>query len=145
MFKWETLKQIGPHDLKYQDRVVAGKVLEVELTGGKVVRVWRADNGQDYFCHGLSFGGKEAPGGSVSPLSDHVSVILREHYDSVAEQEAKAGDIVVWTGADENDVVHSAILTDPVLAQGQGILDYATRLLTKNGILPETSITLEKL
>jgi hypothetical protein len=145
MFQWETLKEIGSHDLKYQGRIVTGKVLEVELAGGKAVRVWRADNGQDYFCHGLTFGGKEAPGGAISPLSDHVSIILREHYESVAEQEARAGDIVVWTGADENDVVHSAILTDPVLAQGEDVLDYSARLQTKNGILPETSMTLEKL
>src|SRR4051812_41202822 len=69
--KWETMKEIGPHELKYKDRTVSGKTIELELTSGAMVRVWRADNGQKYFCHGLTFGGKEALGGVISPLGDH--------------------------------------------------------------------------
>lgn len=53
LFKWETMKEVGPHALHYQDRAVPGKIVEVQLTSGDQVRVWRADNGQEYFCHGL--------------------------------------------------------------------------------------------
>jgi hypothetical protein len=104
--------------------------------------VWRANNGQDYFCHGLTFGGTEAPGGPISPLGDHVPTILRGHFEVLAEADAKAGDILVWRGVSVSDVVHSAILTDPLPATGATYLDYAARLQTKNGIQPEANMTL---
>jgi len=99
IFKWETLTEIGSRELRYQDRTVPGKILEVELTRGEKVRGWRADDGQDYFCHGLTFGGKAAPGGVVSPLSDHIPTILRGYYDSVPYGQSRTGDILVWRGA----------------------------------------------
>jgi hypothetical protein len=40
LFKWETLREIGPLTLPYEEPV-SGKVLEVELAGGPTVRVWR--------------------------------------------------------------------------------------------------------
>jgi hypothetical protein len=115
------------------------------LTGGERVRGWRADNGQDYFCHGLTFGGKDAPGGVVSPLSDHIPTILRAYYEAVAPGQASAGDILVWRGASRDEIIHSAILVDPVLTAGENDLDYAAVVQTKNGILPETTMTLGKL
>ena len=142
IFKWDTIKEVGAHELKYQDRTVAGKIFEVELSSGAPVRVWRADNGQEYFCHGLTFGGKDVPGGVLSPLGDHVMTILRGHYESIPEVHAKAGDILVWQGASASDVVHSAILTDAIVAKGTNQLDFLARLQTKNGILPETNMTL---
>jgi hypothetical protein len=145
IFRWETLKEVGPRELKYRDRTVPGKILEVELTSGAKVRVWRADNGREYFCHGLTFGGAEAPQGAVSPLGDHVPTILRGHYEAIPEAQARAGDILVWRGAGAGDVVHTAILTDPVVTPGKNYLDYATRLRTKNGILPEAGMTLGQL
>jgi hypothetical protein len=144
IFKWETLKEIRPYELKYQDRTVGGRILEVELTSGQMVHVWRADNGQDYFCHGLTFGGGAAPGGAVSPFGDHIATILREHYEEIPEVQARAGDVLVWFGADANDVIHSAILTDPAVSGGQS-LDDSARLQTKNGILPEVNMTLGSL
>jgi hypothetical protein len=60
VFKWETLKEVGPHTLPFKEPV-SGKVLEVELTSGHKVEVFRADDGLFYFCHGLTFGGKDAP------------------------------------------------------------------------------------
>src|SRR4051812_29216865 len=92
MFKWDAMQEIGPQALKYQDRTVSGKVFEIELSSGEKVRVWRADNGEDYFCHGLTFGGKEAPGGIISPLSDHVPKILREQYQEISSADATPGD-----------------------------------------------------
>jgi hypothetical protein len=66
---------------------------EVELTSGPRVRVWRAGDAQHYFCHGLTFGGKEAPGGPISPFSGKaVETILQRHYHSVPEPEAKPGE-----------------------------------------------------
>ena len=46
---------------------------------------------------------------------------------------------------DRNEVVHSAILTDPVIAAHASYLDYASRLQSKNGIRPEANLTLEEL
>lgn len=145
LFKWETMKEVAPHALHYQDRTVPGKIVEVQLTSGDQVRVWRADNGQEYFCHGLTFGGKAAPGGVISPLADHVPTILRGHYEALPDAQARAGDILVWRGASADDVAHSAVLTGPFITQGTKVLDYETRLQTKNGILPETSMTLGQL
>lgn len=145
IFQWETLKEVGPHELRYQTLTVPGKIFEVDLASGAKVRVWRADNGQEYFCHGLTFGGKKTPGGAVSPFGDHVPIILREHYQSIPESQAKAGDILVWQGASANDVVHSAILTHPILSPGKDYLDGTARLQTKNGILPETNMSLRQL
>jgi hypothetical protein len=145
IFKWETMKEITSHELKYQDRTVLGKIFEVELTSGEEIRVWRADNGQEYFCHGLTFGGKEAPGGVISPLGDHVPTILRGHYDAIPRAQAGAGDILVWRGTSASDVIHSAILQDPIVTPEKNDLDYATRLQTKNGILPETTMSLGQL
>jgi hypothetical protein len=145
IFKWETLTEIGTRELQYQDRTVPGKIMEVELTSDEKLRVWRADNRQDYFCHGLTFGGKAAPGGVVSPLSDHIPTILRGYYDSVPNGQARPGDILVWRGPGPAEVVHSAILVDPILNAGGNDLDYSAVLRTKNGILPETNMTLGKL
>jgi hypothetical protein len=145
IFMWETLKEVGPQDLRYQDGTVAGKILQVELTTGETVHVWRAQNGQEYFCHGLTFGGKDAPGGAASPVGQDIPTILRRHYEAVREAQARAGDILVWRGVGANDVVHSAILTDVRVAPGMNHLDYAAGLQTKNGLLPEANMTLEDL
>jgi hypothetical protein len=145
IFKWETMKEIQRHELQYQGRTVPGTIFEVELTSGQRVRVWRADNGLDYFCHGLTFGGKDAPGGAVSPLAEYVPTILRGYFEVIPEARATAGDILVWRGISANDVVHSAILSDPVLAPGMNALDETTKLQRKNGILPEASMNLGQL
>src|SRR5438128_1664625 len=62
IFKWDAMCEVGPHALPFQEPV-QGKIFEVELTSGHRVNTFRADDGQFYFCHGLTFGGKEAPGG----------------------------------------------------------------------------------
>jgi len=141
------MRELGSRALTYEGHPPRpGKAYEVELTSGQKIRAWRADNGEDYYCHGLTFGGKEAPGGLVSPFGDDIPTILREHYQLVEkEAHARAGDILVWRGVEANDVIHSAILTDPVMAQGKDYLDYSTRIQTKNGIEPETSMTLQRL
>lgn len=146
IFVWDTLKEIGSHDLKYESGTMSGKIVEVELTSGEKVHAWRAVNGQDYFCHGLTFGGKEAPGGAVSPFSGKdVQIILDNHYRFVdPESDAVPGDILVWKGLG-GDTPHSAILTDPVVLPGKKYLDYASKVRTKNGRYTETEMTLERL
>ncbi len=143
IFKWETMREVEVKTLHYQMGDIAGKDFEVELTSGPKVTVWRSDDGQQYFCHGLTFGGKEAPGGAISPYGKEVPAILSGHYDPVSESQAKPGDILVFRGADANEVVHSAVLTDAVVTQGRTYLDYATRLQSKNGSKPEANLTLE--
>jgi hypothetical protein len=145
MFKWETLREIGVDSPRLQSGVIPGRVYEVELTSGAKLQVWRADDGRQYFCHGLTFGGKEAPGGAVSPYGKEVPTILRGHYTPVPESAVTAGDILVWHGIDPGDILHSAIVTQPVRAEGQTQLDYSTRLQTKNGFEPETNTTLWRL
>src|SRR6202051_4125530 len=124
LFRWETLLEGGPHVLAYA-RPVPGMVMTVDLTSGTAIRVFRADDGQFYFCHGLTFGGKEAPGGPVSPFSGKdVRTILDNHYRLVElESSAAAGDILVWIGP-AGETPHSAILTDPVVSVGKTFLDY---------------------
>jgi hypothetical protein len=144
-FRWETLREIGPHDLGYAP-VVPGKMCEVELTSGATVQAWRADDGQQYFCHGLTFGGKGAPGGPISPFTGRaVETILQHHYQLVTEAEAKPGDILVWRGIAPDTTPHSAVLTDVVMAPGKSYLDEATRLQSKNGMLPEQNLLLAAL
>jgi hypothetical protein len=145
VFKWDTMLEVGPYELKYTERTVPGRTFEVVIGSGEKVRVWRADDGQEYFCHGLTFGGKEAPGGVASPLSDHIPTILRGHFNAIPEIQARAGDILIWRGASMDDIVHSAILNNPKRVPGQDALDYAAMLQTKNGIMPETIMSLGQL
>jgi hypothetical protein len=146
MYQWDTLKEIGPHELQYLGKPVPGTMCEVELVGGKTIRVWRSADGTKYFCHGLTFGGKEAPGGAISPYTGKpVETILEEHYQMIPEEQARAGDILVWRGIAPETTPHSAVLTDPVLEEGKRYLAYTTRLQSKNGLSPEMNMTLEQL
>ncbi len=145
IFKWESMREIGRHTLRYE-QPVHGTVFEVELVSGPMIRVFRSDDGQFYFCHGLTFGGKEAPGGAVSPFSGKdVRSILDNHYRLVApESDAVRGDILVWKGLDD-DTPRSAILSEPIIRERRGHLDYSTKVQSKNGRLPETEMTLDRL
>jgi len=145
LFRWHTLREIADHPLRYPSRTVAGKTYEVELTTAETIQVWRADDREQYFCHGLTFGGKASPRGTISPYGNQVPTILHGHYELISEGEAVTGDILVWRGADARDVIHSAILTAPIKAPGKNYLDYESNLRTKNGIDPETTMTLERL
>ena len=122
---------------------VNGSIIEVELTSGSRISVFRADDHQFYFCHGLTFGGTAAPGGPVSPFSGYdVQTILSDFYQRIdPESDATPGDIVVWSGIG-TDTPHSAILTDPIATVGQKYLDYHSLLRSKNGKLPEETLTL---
>jgi hypothetical protein len=145
LFRWDTLTVIGPHDLLYQGQPVPGMTCEITLSSDRTITVWRAGDGKQYFCHGLTFGGKEAPGGVLSPYTGiPVETILEEHYQMIPEADAQPGDILVWRGPAPETTPHSAILTDPIVRAGERNLAYETRLQTKNGLSPETNMTLEK-
>ncbi len=145
IFKWETLRALRPHTLPFKE-LVQGTLVEVELAGGQKVHGFRADDGQFYFCHGLIFGGKEAPGGAVSPFSGNdVRLIVANHYQLVdPESAAVAGDILIWRGPG-GETPHSAILTNPIVQPGKNYLDYRSQLRSKNGKLPEETMTFERL
>jgi hypothetical protein len=146
IFKWETMKEIGPHELQHQGKSVPGTRCEVQLTSGNKVQVWRSADGKQYFCHGLTFGGKESPAGVISPYTGQsVETILQEHYQMIPEGQARVGDILVWWGLAPETTPHSAILTDPIIAEGKSYLDDTARLQTKNGLSPETNMNLEQL
>jgi hypothetical protein len=145
IFRWETLREIGPHDLGYQPPV-PGTMMEVTLTSGAIVRVWRSTDARQYFCHGLTFGGRGAPGGPVSPYTGKsVETVLRECYQSIPEAEARADDILVWRGIEPETTPHSAVLTEVARLPGRGELHESSRLISKNGMLPEGVFTLEEL
>src|SRR5258707_5644393 len=96
LFRWETLRELATDNIRTKSGVVQGKMCEIELASGKTVRVWRSDDGRQYFCHGFTFGGKEAPGGPISPYTGKsVETILQEHYQLIPETEARPGDILV--------------------------------------------------
>ncbi len=145
MIKWETLLEIAPQSLRYRSGEILGSTFEVELTNGEKIQVWRATNGQQYFCHGLTFGGKDAPGGFASPYGKEVATILRGYYQQVPEAQAQTGDALVWWDWGSHTAVHSALLTSAAFVEHGWHLDYATRLQSKNGILPEAQVTLEEL
>lgn len=150
MFNWDTLVEIGPEVLPYKVPVTGAR-LEVALVTGEQVQVWRSDDRRQYFCHGLTFGGTSAPGGPVSPLSGQpVETILRALYRLVPDEAAtRPGDVVVWRaapGSPEGATPHSAVLTEVVVRTDRGYLDGAvTRLRTKNGMMPETTLPLDEL
>jgi hypothetical protein len=145
IFRWETLTVIGPHVLGFRPPV-PGIMMQVMLMSGTTVRVWRSADARQYFCHGLTFGGKDAPGGPVSPYTGApVETILREHYTSVPEAEARAGDILIWRGVEPETTPHSAVLSEVVRLPGRDELHEPSRLLSKNGMLPEDVFTLEEL
>jgi len=145
IFRWETMREVGSHTLDYE-KPVRGKIFEIELTSGHKVEIFRADDGQFHFCHGLTFAGTNAPGGAVSPFSGKdVRTILENHYKPVLpESGAVRGDILVWKGPDGN-TPHSAILTEPIVLPGTELLSYSSKVRTKNGSFPEAEMTLARL
>jgi len=147
MFKWETLKEVGTQDLQHQGQVYPGKVYEVQLTNGQRINAWVADDRLQYFCHGLTFGGKDAPGAPVSPFTGRpVETILEGYYHPIPDSQARANDILVWKGVPPETTPHSAILTEARLEPGEEYLsETTTRLQTKNGLFPETNVPLRDL
>ena len=150
LFLWQTLQELGPETLPYRIPVL-GTRCEIALRSGERIHVWRAGDGREFFCHGLTFGGNLAPGGAISPFGGPpVEAILREFYDLVPnEGDAEAGDILVWRGmpgSPEGTTPHSATLTAVGWSRGLNRLDgRATLLQTKNGLLPEANLTLDEL
>lgn len=145
LFCWDSLEDISPHVLNY-DPPIPGKMCKIKLVSGHEIYAWRGDDCQTYFCHGLTFGGKEAPGGPISPFSgDDVMLILQHHYERVEpKSSAVPGDILVWETPD-GETPHSAILVDAVVSADKKDLDYSSKLRTKNGKKPETIMSLEEL
>lgn len=146
IFRWETLQVITACLLRFEEEEIHGVTMEVELISGRRVNIFRPDDGVSYFCHGLTFGGKDAPGGAVSPYSGaSVRGILDDFFIVVSpESAAVTSDIVVWTDAD-GDPIHTAILLMPIVASDLNRLDYATILRSKNGRRAEGDVTLESL
>ncbi len=146
IFQWDTVREIGFHVLQYQAKLVPGKKCTIDLQSGKTIRVWRAEEGQQYFCHGLTFGGKDAPGGAVSPYSGQsVETILHEFFQSVPETQAQVEDILVWRGIAPDSTPHSALLKGPLLTSGKNNLQEMSKVRSKNGLLPEATMTLADL
>jgi hypothetical protein len=140
---WESLQPIGPE--------VADGVPGTRYVGrtyaGEAVAVWKGENGE-YFCHALTFGGKEAPRGPFSPHAEAVDTLLApgRGFRSVEVHEARTGDVVVWRDRSTNRVLHSALLETVVRFLSRGLSffdDEMTTLRSKNGAKdPETISTL---
>jgi len=145
IFRWETLRDVSSRVLRFEEEL-HGVTMEVDLISGNRILLFRADDRVSYFCHGLTFGGKHAPGGPVSPYSGaSVKTILDDFYFAVSpESAAKESDIVVWANA-QGSPIHTAILLKPVMTPGSDRLDYATVIRSKNEICAEADVTLESL
>ncbi|MBI2808984.1 MAG: hypothetical protein HYX68_28710 [Planctomycetes bacterium] len=145
IFRWDTIRDLEPDVLPYAVPVPGIKI-EIELTSGNRIEAFRADDGQFFFCHGLSFGGIDAPGGPVSPYSGKdVSTILNDFYTRVEpEATAVAGDVVVWYDLNGGPI-HSATLINPIATTRGDRLDYASVLCSKSGKRPQANMTLESL
>lgn len=147
IFRWETLKEIERSDLNYADPV-PGMNCEIELITGEAIEVWRALDRQQYFCHGLTFGGRECPEGPISPWSGRpVATILNALYEFVEpESDARSGDILVWRGIDLGSTPHSAIISQvSVSGEDEFLDDITTMMQTKNGMASEVIVALESL
>jgi hypothetical protein len=130
---WESLRPIGPE--------VADGIPGTRSVGrthaGEGVAVWKGENGE-YFCHALTFGGKEAPRGPFSPHAEAVDTLLAagRGYRPVEVHEARAGDVVVWRDRSTDRVLHSALLVNVEVYQSRGqsfFDDVTTTLRSKNG------------
>ena len=144
IFKWDTLREVGQETLRYQMGYLPGKVYEVELTSRAKSDglAWRRRPAIFLPRSDLRWEARHLAD-AVSPYGKEIPTILRGHYDPVPEHQTRPGDIVVFRGTDADEVVHSAVLTSPVVAQGQNYLAYSTRVQSKNGVRPEANLTLE--
>ena len=145
IFRWETLRDDSAFIIPYREPIL-GRTLTVELVAGATVSVFRADDLQMYFCHGLTFGSLVAPGGAVPPFSGAgIQQILSACYDEVfLESDARAGDALVWHDFD-GGTPHSAILAEAVMEPGSSQLDPTSQVRTKNGRRPEEVMSLGRL
>ncbi len=139
LFRWDTLRVVGPFDLRYLQRV-KGSLVEVELLErpGTWILAWRGDDRAFYFCHGLTFGGVLAPGGPISPYeANAVEEILSVSYSVVnSEADASIGDVLIWNDPITGSLKHSAILTTVKFDPIRGRLDDDSELLSKDGREP---------
>jgi hypothetical protein len=117
-------------------------VWEVKTSKGHTIQVTKLIAGQaaragtdpSYICHGLSFGGTNAPGGPFSPVDGAAAkTILADAFKQTPRP--GIGDLIVFYDPDGN-VKHTAVVigTYPVLV-----------LVTKNGIAPLTEMTIFEL
>jgi len=149
--KWFTAKRVSKEKVypwKKQGRKTYGPVgdnYEVKTDAGNSIIVWKPHRNQAehhrYWCHGLTFGGKRAPGGPFSPYTGpSVQQIIKDEWDELwCCNIAKKGDIIVWSGTR-----HSAILTK-VAVKGSKIDENNSRLDTKNGMEPEKKLSLKQI
>jgi len=141
LFRWGTIKETGTQYIQHQGVSYPGKVLEVGIVSGSVILAWRADDLQQYFCHGLTFGGKAALGGPISPFTGwSVEAILADCFFRITDEaDAQTGDILVWIGLAPESTPHSAILTTTAVDPGLDYLDeHTTTLQSKNGLNPNS-------
>jgi hypothetical protein len=101
-----------------------------------------------YWCHGLTFGGFIADNGPFSPFGgwSNMTKILNRGYERIANRNARDLDIVVFRSMNNGrlQIDHSAFLTR-VRFNGQDLDPQATRLLSKNGPLPQAFCNLQSL
>jgi hypothetical protein len=130
---WSTLQLVGPED----GDGVPGNRYVGKTYAGTIVVVWKGENGE-YFCHALTFGGKDAPNGPFSPHGATVDILMSSGgFRLIEVSESQIGDVIVWRERRTDRVIHSALLenVDVYLAQGGEHFfdDVSTILRSKNG------------
>ena len=121
---------------------------EIELTTGSLIRVWRLRMASTTSATVCLSAERKPPAAQLSPFTGlPVETILRDYFVPILNETlALPGDVLVWRGLAPETTPHSAILTRPVVARQRRCLDEgATRLQTKNGLTPETNLSLEQL
>ncbi len=148
LFRWDTLRVVGPQSLWYPLNV-SGSIVEAELVDrpGTWISAWKPDDGVTYFCHGLTFGGSQAPGGPVSPISSNsIQTIVGASFREIGNESlARPGDIVVWTDPITGVVNHSAIVFDVRIDRIRNCLDLDAEFLSKEGIDPLRIVNLDEM
>jgi hypothetical protein len=139
---WGRARLVGPSNVNGHGD---GQRFEIPLRGGGVAHAWRPGasvrGDARYWCHGLSFGGVNAPGGPFSIDNRDVDRVLRAGYNQFPIRSARAGDVVIWRRRN-GDVAHSAILTEVQLNRDNFIAD-RTRFDSKDANNPlQRGITL---
>ena len=135
---WSPNTDTGKKRRPWKNKATNGKVLKAKTDAGAPIEIWKPDDGQTYWCHGFTFGGKTAPGGPYSLWGQDVPMVLKDdgwqpQTDSCA---AKSGDAIVFEGNDP--ISHSGVIGS-VSGSGGSVDESASTLDSKWGDGPQNT------
>jgi hypothetical protein len=102
------------------DDFVPGGVYEVRTAHGHPIEVWKPDAGDQYWCHGFTFGGFDVANGPYSVEGPSVPIVLQDEYSWIPSYMATPGDAVIFFDA-AGAVQHSGIIARVALLTNHGV------------------------